>query len=293
MNVSVDNAARVAGKKVPWFQLFKYSIYSLLTINLILFFIDDWQASAHLFSEGLSLSQLIEGYATTIDTASWVVLLLIFELETWVLSDQKLRGGLKWVLGSVKAVCYAVIAYAVYGYASKYIVMHAFEPAAITDLCSQAARELSFMIYLDDFVAITSQNCASLSSASDFYQLPNTAIVADAAALDSAQWMALIDVVNASNWLLIVLILSAEVWLQMKGRLTGAVLKFTSIFKGGLYIILLVCAVLWWLDGGFLDFWDAFLWIVAFAFIELNLFEWHAESEGGHIPIGAESMKDE
>ena len=34
------------------------------------------------FSSGINLSQFIEAYATTIDTAAWVVLLLMFELET-------------------------------------------------------------------------------------------------------------------------------------------------------------------------------------------------------------------
>ena len=30
--------------------------------------------------------------------------------------------------------------------------------------------------------------------------------------------------------------------------------------------------------GDFVDFWDAFLWLVAFAFIELNVLEWHQEA---------------
>ena len=29
----------------------------------------------------------------------------------------------------------------------------------------------------------------------------------------------------------------------------------------------------------FLDFWDAFLWLVAFVFIELNVFQWREERE--------------
>ena len=44
-----------------------------------------------------------------------------------------------------------------------------------------------------------------------------------------------------------------------------------------LYSTLLFAAVYWWIDGDFLDFWDAFLWLVAFIFIELNVFEWRAE----------------
>jgi hypothetical protein len=30
--------------------------------------------------------------------------------------------------------------------------------------------------------------------------------------------------------------------------------------------------------GDFVDWWDAFLWLVAFVFIELNVIEWRQES---------------
>ena len=39
------------------------------------------------------------------------------------------------------------------------------------------------------------------------------------------------------------------------------------------------CAAYWGFEGTFLDFWDAFLWLVAFIFIELNIFQWHEEAE--------------
>ena len=43
-----------------------------------------------------------------------------------------------------------------------------------------------------------------------------------------------------------------------------------------LYSTLLLAAIYWGFKGGFLDFWDAFLWLVAFVFIEMNVFEWRA-----------------
>lgn len=36
---------------------------------------------------------------------------------------------------------------------------------------------------------------------------------------------------------------------------------------------LLLAAIYWGIKGDFVDFWDAFLWLVAFIFIELNVFE--------------------
>ena len=46
-----------------------------------------------------------------------------------------------------------------------------------------------------------------------------------------------------------------------------------------LYSILFLAAVYWGVKGDFVDFWDAFLWLVAFVFIEMNVFEWRAEDK--------------
>jgi len=281
--MTMSEATPVHSNSISWFQIFKYGVYGLLIVNAFLFFQEDFLASAHLFSDGLSIGQLIEAYAATIDTTSWIVLLLVFELETRVIDDDKLKGSTKWLLTSFKLLCYAVITYAVYGYLNKYMVMHSFEASTVVDLCHQASQSLSYMTDLDEYTLVSAANCADLSGAASYVALPGTAIVTDQEAMASAQWLALIDVVNAVDWLLVVLILGADVWMQMKGRLTDRMIKLNAAIKSVLYLVLLVCAVLWGLDGDFLDFWDAFLWIIAFVFIEMNLFEWHSEVQEQEI----------
>jgi hypothetical protein len=49
--------------------------------------------------------------------------------------------------------------------------------------------------------------------------------------------------------------------------------------KVALYSILFLCAVYWGIKGDFVDFWDAFLWLLAFFFIEMNVVEWRAEEQ--------------
>jgi len=88
-----------------------------------------------------------------------------------------------------------------------------------------------------------------------------------------------IDIVNAGTWLVIVVLLEVEVWLQLKDRLTDRLLRLNKYLKGFFYLILFVAAAYWGIEGSFLDFWDAFLWLVAFIFIELNIFQWHEEVE--------------
>jgi hypothetical protein len=41
---------------------------------------------------------------------------------------------------------------------------------------------------------------------------------------------------------------------------------------------LFLAAVYWGFKGDFVDFWDAFLWLVAFVFIEMNVFNWRQEA---------------
>jgi hypothetical protein len=91
--------------------------------------------------------------------------------------------------------------------------------------------------------------------------------------------LAVIDIVNAGTWLIIVVLLEVEVLLQIREKLTSRVMYFGKFIKGFFYLVLFVCAIYWGLEGSFLDFWDAFLWLVAFVFIELNIFQWHEEAE--------------
>ena len=61
-------------------------------------------------------------------------------------------------------------------------------------------------------------------------------------------------------------------------RLSPRIMEATKYLKFVLYAILFVCAVYWGFEGDFVDFWDAFLWLFAFIFIELNVFEWNVET---------------
>jgi hypothetical protein len=85
-------------------------------------------------------------------------------------------------------------------------------------------------------------------------------------------------VINAGVWLLVVLLLETDVRLQEKNRFEGLALYASTAAKFVLYSILALAVVAWMVTGDFVDWWDAFLWLVAFVFIELNVFEWRQES---------------
>ena len=108
--------------------------------------------------------------------------------------------------------------------------------------------------------------------------LPDVTAVVDGPGLTDVTRLAWVDVVNAGVWLLVVVILEIDVRLQEKNKLDGLFLTASNTSKFILYTLLLVAAVYWGVKGDFVDFWDAFLWLVAFVFIELNVFDWRQET---------------
>jgi hypothetical protein len=260
------------------FTFFKWAIYLLLAWNAFLFLQEDLAASAETFGGSISWRNIVEAYSAFFDTSAWVILLLIFELETAIIPDEKLRGGLKWVLMAIRVICYFFIVYAFWGYVNKYLVITNLLPFSIADVCSLVGTEWNYVADLDDYPAIDASACAALQG-QPLLQVAGTELVGTRAALDSAWGLAVIDIINAGTWLIIVVLLEVEVWMQLKEVLTDRLMRLGKYLKGFFYAILFAAAAYWGFEGSFLDFWDAFLWLVAFIFIELNIFQWHEETE--------------
>ncbi len=260
-------------------ESFKYSVYALLTLNIYLFFAEEWAASAHRFADGIIPSEIIEGFAASIDTAAWVVLLLMFELETYVLDDRYFTKRVTWTLHGLRAICYIFIVYAFYGYLSKLIFLSGSGPLPnVSDICSLVDGQWAYAVDFDEYATLTAANCASFSTANAFLQFPGLFAVVDQTGLTDIIRLAWVDVINAGVWLLVVLVLEIDVRLQERLKLEGAVLYLSNASKYVLYSVLFLAAVYWGVKGDFVDFWDAFLWLVAFVFIEMNVVEWRQES---------------
>jgi hypothetical protein len=261
------------------YQLFKYAVYALLGYDVWLFFLDDLSASAEIFTDGVTWHNFVEAYSATVDTAAWVVLLLLFELETAVIPDKQLRGRLQWILNALLVACYAIITYSFYGYVVKLGVVTDLAPFAIADVCSLIGSDFTWVSTLDEYLPLTLDSCAPLQGAS-LQQIVGTKIIGAPEALELARNLAITDVVNAATWLLVVAVLEADVQLQLRQQMTRRLNTVGLALKAVLYTILLGCAVYWGIEGSFIDFWDAFLWLVAFVFIEMNFFEWQNAGQG-------------
>ena len=139
-------------------------------------------------------------------------------------------------------------------------------------------QNFSILVAIEDYLPLTAENCGTLAGA-DLYQLNGYQIIAPLGDMIYARNVSWIDVINASTWLGIVAILEVDVWYQLKGGFTGLLLKASKISKIVLYTILFGCAVAWGYTGVLLDFGDAAVWLFAFFFIEMNLFQWQQETE--------------
>ena len=159
----------------------------------------------------------------------------------------------------------------------------------IGDACARVSEGWSYMVKLDDFVPLTAENCAQFGADTRLVTGLD-GVIASPAGLLEGQRLALVDVINSAAWILVVILLEIEVRLVTRwGGDSRPMARLANSLKVVLYTTLVVAAIYWGFKGDFLDFWDAALWLFAFVFIELNVFEWQQEirdqTEGAQGPV--------
>jgi len=260
-----------SSRRARIFLSFKYGVYLLLAVNLVLFFSEEFAGFAIAFGGGATAGDVVEAFSATIDTAAWIVLLMLFELETYLLPDRWV-GEHARLLHAIRIFCYVFIVWAFYGYCAYLAFLLDARPLDVVGgLCELVGQSKSFIVDLDEYVSIDAGNCGSLATTADLYALGSSPVVADGAAVASLRPLAWTDVINSGTWLLVVLLLEIDLRLEESGRLVGGFFRASYAAKVVLYSVLLVAAVYWGVRGAVLDFWDAFLWLLAFVFIELNV----------------------
>lgn len=261
------------------FNIIKYLVYGWLTYNGYLFWETESLAQEVTFARELTLEEVIKVYSASIDTFFWILLVVLLELETWVLEDDVLNRPLvKWGLIALRTICYIMIMYAFYGYVVKAAFQTDILPFAIANACDLINQNYSILLELEEYIPLTESNCQTLNG-QELSRLNGYNIIATHDVAIYSRNVAWIDIFNASTWLGIVAILELDIWFQLKGMYKGRLLRISTILKTIFYSILFICAIAWGYTGVFLDFMDAFLWLFAFVFIEMNLFQWQQETE--------------
>lgn len=260
-------------------QTIKWSVYALVIINFGFYIRNDWVIAGHTLYAGSSLLEVSRAFATTIDESAWIILLLLFELETYLLSDEPLSRAKTLLMQGVRVVCYISLAHTLYAYGVYLTEIYASVPVeGVTNLCQLIEKDLSYAFNLA-YSEINSSNCASLSSANQFFYVdpPTFFIVEDAAGLAIEKELAWIDMFEAIIWLLILLSIEVAVWLQDRNIGQGIIFKGLGIAKLCLYSLLWAAAGYWIYRGHYMFAWDEFVWIAGFVAIEMNIVQWRDE----------------
>ena len=231
------------------FRWVKYLTYALLSLNILLFFSEELNSARFAIETGEEVALGVQLFSATLDTLAWVILLLLFELETAVIPDERLRGKIRIAIHGVRMLCTAAIVMAFLGYFGEWLTLLPSELLS-GDACSRVTESWSVMTKLDDFMPLTAENCGQFGA--------DTRIVTG---LDQVVILLEIEVRVLTRW----------------GGASMPLSQVATFAKAALYATLVAAAIYWGFKGDFLDFWDAALWLFAFVFIELNVFEWQQE----------------
>lgn len=273
MNNRVSNFAEILADKR---QLIKWSIYILLLINFALYIRDDWQIAAHTMREGGPFLKWTQAFATSIDESAWFILLFLFELETYVLSDETLSGPLTRSIHGIRILCYIFLAHTLYAYGLYVYEMHTAQAAEATNLCQLVVADVSYAKNLE-YTLLDAGNCASLSSASQFFYIEPGLVVTDNEGLAVEKHLAWVDLLEAVTWLCILFTIELMVRLQNRSITESPLIRSTYIAKFALYSLLWGASAYWIFKGHLMFAWDEILWIGGFVAIEMNVADWREE----------------
>lgn len=256
-------------------QVIKWTVYIGLLINFGFYFIEELGISGHTLHSGSTFLDWTTAFATTFDELAWFVLLFVFELETYVLSDAALKPKVVRTFQVLRVISYVFLAHTIYAWGDEVVKLETLQAdPQITGLCQLVDAEMSFTRN-NKYIDISVENCERLANGQLFYPIENS-VYTDAAGLVTANKLAWIDLVEAITWLLILFTIELALWLQERD-ITGGKLMMVSFAGKGLYALLFGAAIYWAYKGHWWWTWDELLWIFGFFAIEHNMKQWREE----------------
>ena len=260
-------------------QKIKAVVYTILLFNFGYYIWLDFSVAQHTLFEGSNLGERFRAFTTTIDLSAWIILIAVYELETYALSDEAFTKNKILLLNFIKFFCVLGIAHTPYAYYINLMeILSAVEIQGVNNLCQLVGMEKSYAFNIN-YTEITADTCKNLSNASQFfYSDPRTIlIVQDATGLDIETHLAGVDLVESVAWILIIFAIEINVRLQDKNQASGTIFSIVKYTKVISYTILWSFCGYWIYWGHYMFAWDESMWIAGFFAIEMNLSEWRKE----------------
>jgi hypothetical protein len=258
-------------------QAIKWTVYTLLIVNFVFYIFEDLDRALHTLHAGSTFLDWTGEFATSIDESAWFLLLFMFELETYVISDQSWTQRISHTVRSIRLFCFALLAHTIYAFVVTVINMQPTVLVAdVSNLCQMTDADVSY-VYNLDYTEVNDDTCDGLSDATQYFWVADDPIVSSLEGLELERDLAWTDLIEAVAWLLILLAIEIVVRLQSHGVTKGALISTSNSIKILLYLLLIALAVYWASLSHWLYFWDELLWIGGFAAIEMNISEWRSE----------------
>ncbi len=259
-------------------QVVKWSVYTLLLLNWGFYIYEDWTRATYTLNAQSNLFDVTVAFATSLDLLAWFVLLLMFELETYVLEDDVSRR-VEIAMRTARLICIALIAHTIIAFTQTVIVYSADQPVEnASTLCDVADEGVSFVENLS-YTDVTPENCASFADVDAVLWAgdPKDRVVASPKTLQLERDLAWADLLEAVVWLIVLASIEFVVRLQEKGVTGGRLIQNLNRTKLVLYSVLMGIGIYWASLGHWVYLWDEFLWIGGFMAIELNISQWRDE----------------
>jgi hypothetical protein len=139
--MSPDAASTASTKLHTIQQAVKWTVYTLLIINWIYYIFEDANRAAHVLHSGSTFLDWTSEFATSIDESAWFILLFMFELETYILEDEKWKGWVAHLVRGVRLFCFVLIAHTIYANA---VVVIELRPTVAVENATRANVQRPF-----------------------------------------------------------------------------------------------------------------------------------------------------
>ena len=263
-------------------QVLKWVVYTFLLVNFFYYIYEDTDRALHVLTDASTLADVAEQYAVTFAVLAWLLLIAMFELETYTLEDKYWTKSVSRTVHGIRIVSYLLIAHTVFAFVDG--VMEYAEPRpveGVSSLCEMSDRGVSY-VYNLEYTEVTDATCATLTDASELYWVGEIKdpIVATLSGWQLEKELAWSDLIEIITWLIIIALIELVVRLQGRGITGGRLIDNANRAKLVLYGVLFVLSAWWTWLGHWIYAWDTFVWIAGFAAIEMNVNEWREEILG-------------
>jgi len=275
--VTASRAAIIALYEGPAYVWIKAALYALLLANFGYYLFEDWSRTSFSLTDAASFYDWVREFNTSLDEVAWFTLLLIFELETYVLDESGWSPGLARIVLAIKLIAFCLIGHTLYvNFTALTEILGPVSASAGSDLCDLADTGQSWLFNLD-YTLITPETCDVLPQAPQYWEIPGEPVVTSSAGLDLARRLAWCDFMETAAWLSVGASMETAIRITDRRVTSGYAVTALGWLKFGLYALILALGIYWAYCGHWVYLWDELLWIFGFAFLEVNLDGWREE----------------